>query len=119
MNPVKKAVQLSLDKEVDVMVEELATLGDKQGTLAGDLLTHLMPFADPVIAKVSEKDRKPTWYKECIDSVYKNLMAKEDLAKRMKQAWYSAFDTKETLRVHLTMPWGLVVKSGLCLSEMR
>jgi hypothetical protein len=102
MNPIKKPLkevaQLSLGKEVDVMVEELATLGDKQGTLAGDLLNHLMPFADPALVKVSEKDRKPTWYKECIDSVYKNLMAKEDLAKRMKLAWYSAFDTKETAK---------------------
>jgi len=92
MNDLQKAVAVTLDKQADKLVQDLAVAGDNHGATASELLDYVTPFAGALYSKTHINDRKPTWYKEVIDLAIGNMSKNKAILKRLNDAWHKAFE---------------------------
>ena len=92
MNDSTKAVALTLDKQADKLVQDLAVAGDNHGATASELLDFITPFAGDLFSKTPASKRTPTWYKQVIDLGVGNMSKNKTILKRLNNAWYKAFE---------------------------
>lgn len=57
MNDSTKAVALTLDKQADKLVQDLAVAGDNHGATASELLDFITPFAGDLFSKTPASKR--------------------------------------------------------------